>query len=69
MTRVYSIAEARQNLSRLLNEVEAGLSVHLTRRGRPVAIVISLRAFERRNGNRVDFAEAYRAFYENHPEA
>lgn len=68
VTKEYSIAEARQNLPRLVNEAEAGSEVRLTRRGRPVAVVVSLKEFERLRGNHVAFAEAYRDFHEKHPE-
>jgi prevent-host-death family protein len=42
----YSVAEARDHLTRLLRLVEAGGHVHIMRRGRPVAVLLSQRAFE-----------------------
>jgi prevent-host-death family protein len=42
MSKQYSIAEARRNLPTLVNEVESGTEVELTRRGTPVAVVVSL---------------------------
>ncbi len=43
----YSIAEARNNLARLVHEAEDGDPVHLTRRGLPVAVILSLAEYER----------------------
>ena len=40
MDNAYSIAEARNNLSGLVREVEKGRRVKLTRRGKPVAVLI-----------------------------
>ena len=36
-----SIADAKNNLSHLIQEIEAGDPVHLTRYGKPVAVIIS----------------------------
>ncbi len=41
MDKTYSIAEARNDLSNVVREAEAGRPVTLSRRGRPVALVIS----------------------------
>lgn len=43
----YSIAEAKNQLPRLVHEAEEGQEVHLTRRGRPVAVVMSVATYER----------------------
>ena len=40
MTEV-SIAEARDTLTRLIQRAEAGEPVHITRRGKPVAVLVS----------------------------
>lgn len=58
----YSIAEARSSLPRIVDEAEAGLEVELTRRGQPVAVVVSRRRFERLGATRQPFREAYRHF-------
>ncbi len=57
-----SIAEARRNLSTLVREAESGKAVQLTRRGEPVAVLISCRAFERLAASHRSFDEAYREF-------
>jgi len=69
MSKRYSIAEARRNLPTLVNEAESGAEVQLTRRGRPVAIVVSIEEYERLKAPRTDFADAYRAFRSRFPEA
>jgi len=66
MTRTYSVAEARSNLPAIIDQAESGLGVELTRRGKPVAVVISLREFERLRGDRPRFGAAYRRFLETH---
>ena len=59
MARQYSIADARSNLPRIVDEAEAGAEVELTRRGQPVAVVVSRRTFDRLREVRTHFAEAY----------
>ncbi len=66
MAQRYSIAEARTSLPTIVDQAEAGLTVELTRRGKPVAVVVSLREFERLRTDRTRFGEAYRAFLEKH---
>lgn len=36
-----SIAEAKNQLTRLIHEAESGKPVHITRRGKPVAVLLS----------------------------
>ena len=62
----YSIAEARSRLPTIVDEAEAGREVELTRRGKPVALVVSLREFERLRGRRGTFGAAYEAFLQRH---
>ncbi|HMA91771.1 MAG TPA: type II toxin-antitoxin system Phd/YefM family antitoxin [Polyangiaceae bacterium] len=64
----YSIADARKNLPSLVDEAEAGCEVQLTRRGRPVAVVVSIGHYERLKANRGSFAVAYQAFRKKFPE-
>ena len=64
MTERYSIIEARRNLPRLVHEAERGKAVELTRRGEPVAMLISRRRFEQLASSHSGFAEAYRTFAE-----
>ena len=67
MSRQYSIAEARSNLPTIVDQAEAGQEVELTRRGKPVAVVISLAEFARLRGERASFGVAYQRFLEAHP--
>jgi len=66
MSHTYSIAEARSSLPTIVDQAEAGLEIELTRRGRPVAMVVSLRAFERLRGGRRGFGDAYTHFLKTH---
>lgn len=47
MQNKYSIAEAKNRLPSIVHQVEKGPSVELTRRGKPVAILLSINEFER----------------------
>lgn len=62
MSKRYSIAEARSNLPAIVDQAEAGLEIELTRHGKPVAVVVSLRQLERRRGDEVRFSDAYKKF-------
>jgi prevent-host-death family protein len=66
MSKRYSIAEARTNLPTIVDRAEAGQEIELTRRGKPVAVVVSLRELERLRGVRTQFGEAYRRFLKSH---
>ncbi len=43
----FSIAEAKSQFAHLVNQAEAGKSVRITRRGRPVAVLMSEAEYER----------------------
>ena len=47
MKKQFSIAEARNQLPALVHDAERGAAVELTRRGRPVAVLVSAREYER----------------------
>jgi prevent-host-death family protein len=66
MSRRYSIAEARSRLPSIIDQAEAGVDIELTRRGHPVAVLVSRREFDRLRGKRVHFGDAYRKFLETH---
>ncbi|HEX7481570.1 MAG TPA: type II toxin-antitoxin system Phd/YefM family antitoxin [Polyangiales bacterium] len=67
MPKRYSIAEARSNLPTIVDQAEAGQEIELTRRGKPVAVVVSLRELERLRGDRPRFSDAYKRFLKTHP--
>jgi prevent-host-death family protein len=66
MSKRYSIADARANLPSIVDEAESGQAIELTRRGKPVAVIVSLRELERLRGARPQFSDAYRKFLESH---
>jgi prevent-host-death family protein len=66
MARRYSIAGARSNLPTIVDQVEAGQEIELTRRGKPVAVLVSLRELARLRGERTPFGEAYGHFLATH---
>jgi prevent-host-death family protein len=61
-----TIASARAKLADIVDEVEAGSEVELTRRGKKVAIVISAARYARLRGERVAFMTAYETFRASH---
>jgi prevent-host-death family protein len=60
MAKRYSIADARANLPTIVDQVEAGESIELTRRGKPIPAIVSLRELEELRRGRSRFGEAYR---------
>lgn len=66
MSQRYSIAEARSRLPAIVDQAESGAEVELTRRGRPVAVVVSRAQLERLRGARSHFGDAYRKFIERY---
>lgn len=52
-----SIAEARNHLPRVVQQAEAGETVHITRRGKRVAVLLSDREFARLSTPRQGFTE------------
>jgi prevent-host-death family protein len=62
----YSIASARAKLANIVDEVEAGSEVELTRRGKKVAVVMSAARYARLRGERVAFMTAYETFSASH---
>jgi prevent-host-death family protein len=62
MSKQYSIAEARRNLPTVVDQAEAGTEVELTRRGKAVAVMISVDEYARLKTKRLTFGEAFQAF-------
>ncbi len=62
MSRRYSIAEARHGLAAIVHELEGGGSIELTRRGEPVAVMLSMGEYRRLAEGKRDFWEAYEEF-------
>ena len=66
VAKTYTIASARAKLADIVDEVEAGSEVELTRRGKKVAIVMSAARYARLRGQRVAFMTAYETFRAGH---
>ncbi len=66
MAKSYSVADARAYLPAILDDVEAGKEIELTRRGRTVAIVISSKKCEALRREQANFAAGYHAFVDWH---
>jgi prevent-host-death family protein len=62
----YSIAQARANLSAIVDEVESGTSNELTRRGTSVAFMVSVDEYQRLLRQHVQFKDAYQRFLTTH---
>ena len=62
VTRQFSIAQARDHLSAIVHEAEDSGGVELTRRGRPVAVVVSIGEYQRLTSGRALFWEAYQSW-------
>jgi prevent-host-death family protein len=66
MSKRYSIAEARSNLPTIVDQAVAGQEIELTRRGKPVAVVVSLREFARRRNEGRGFSDGYKKFLQKY---
>ncbi len=63
----YSIAEAKTHLGRLVHQAEVGPPVELTRRGRPVAMVVSIDNYYQRLATpRHDVWDAVQKLWKSH---
>ena len=58
----YSIAEARNHFAEIVHDLQRVSQIEVTRRGRPVAILVSVEEFERLRSGNVTFWSAYTAF-------
>ncbi|RMH19097.1 MAG: type II toxin-antitoxin system Phd/YefM family antitoxin [Acidobacteria bacterium] len=66
MAKTYSIAEAKNHLSRVVHEAEKEAPVELTRRGRPVAMVVAVEDYRKLRAPRRSPWEAIRDFRAQH---
>ena len=65
MQKQYPIAEAKNKLPSIIHDVEDGSIVQFTRRGRPVAVLVSLGDYERLSKQKKGFWAALQAFRSN----
>ena len=47
MIKRYSLAEARNQLAKIIDHAEDGVPVELTRRGKPVAVLLTVEDYQR----------------------
>ena len=64
MLKQYSIASARNRLPAIVHDVEGGPAVELTRRGKPVAVLLSIDEYNKIRRNNPDFFKALSRFRE-----
>jgi antitoxin Phd len=62
MPKSFSIAEARHDLAALVHQLDRQPRIELTRRGKPVAVLISVREYNRLATPARRFWEAYETF-------
>lgn len=64
MSRRFSIAEARDNFAAIVRDVEEVSAIELTRRGKPVAVLLSMERYRRLMEGKKTFWDAYSEFRE-----
>jgi prevent-host-death family protein len=62
MSQKYSIAEARDRFAKIVRDVEKGKPIEITRRGKPVAVVISQSEYQRLTSQQEGFGKTLREF-------
>lgn len=62
----FSIAEAKNHLSKLVHDAEGGATVELTRRGEPVAVLLSIGDYKRLTADRAAFWDHFDRFRTEH---
>jgi prevent-host-death family protein len=55
-----SVAEARQHFARLIKRAQQGKTIEITRRGEPVAVLLSAAEYSAITGERASFMDATR---------
>jgi prevent-host-death family protein len=66
MPKKSSIAEAKDRLTQLIRDVERGTPVEITRRGKPVAVLVSIEQYQRLAQGRPNFWEELQGFRQSH---
>jgi prevent-host-death family protein len=62
MLKRYSIAEARDHFAALIHKVEQNTAIELTRRGKPVAVIVSVQEYQQLRAEKVSFWQALDSF-------
>ena len=58
----YSIAEARDHFTALIHKEEKDAAVEVTRRGKPVAVIMSVQEYQQLQAEKVGFWQAFDSF-------
>ena len=66
MAQQHSVAHTKNHLPALIHEVENGAQVEITRRGRSVAVLLSMAEYQRLRGERPDAWERLQQFRASH---
>ena len=64
MHKTISIAEARDNLAALLKALGRESVIRITRRGKPVAVLLSAENYDRLTSGKAEFWSAYTGYLE-----
>jgi prevent-host-death family protein len=62
MIKEYSIAEARNQFAAIVHDLKTTPSIQLTRRGKPVAMLMAIEEYERLTASRAGFWDNSQAF-------
>jgi antitoxin Phd len=62
MSEQYSIAQARHDLAALVRKLEKQSQIEITRRGKTVAVLLSLQEYQRLSAERTGFWQTYTDF-------
>ena len=65
MIKQYSIAHARNHFAAIVHDLRRTLTVKVTRRGKVVAVLMTIEEYERLTVTRTDFWTAYETFRES----
>ena len=66
MSTEYSIAQARDRFTQLVQQAETGDPVQITRRGKPVAVILSQDEYQRLKSKQAEFGDDLEAFRKAH---
>lgn len=62
MIKEYSMAEARNQFAAIVHDLKTTPSIQLTRRGKPVAMLLAMEEYERLAAGKAGFWNSYQAF-------
>ena len=65
MEEQYTIVDAKNKLTSIIHSVETGQAVKLTRHGKPVAVLLSIKDYQRLNRKREGYFSALNSWRKN----